>query len=64
MVFDQNAIIVVNVALRVPQQISWQLVRDHFQRPGASGDVSILARAGCGKSGLTAISQRAATPDE
>jgi superfamily II DNA or RNA helicase len=55
MAFNQEAAIVDNSHLRIPQRAGWAAIRDHFSRPGATSEVGIILPVGCGKSGLIAI---------
>ena len=55
MAFDQQAFVIGNDALRIPQREGWAHVRDHFRRDGAAREVGIVLPVGCGKSGLIAI---------
>src|SRR5689334_22370449 len=55
MPFDQEASVLTNTRLRIPQREGWASIRDHFRAPGARRDVGIVLPVGCGKSGLIAI---------
>jgi superfamily II DNA or RNA helicase len=54
--FDQQATVVDNQRLRIPQREGWVHIRDHFARPGVGREAGIVLPVGCGKSGLIAIS--------
>lgn len=56
MPFNQQASILGNQQLRVPQQEGWTHIHDHFARDGAAREVGLILPVGCGKSGLIAIS--------
>ncbi|MCY1220226.1 hypothetical protein D9M72_322320 [compost metagenome] len=55
MAFNQEAEIVDNPHLRIPQRAGWAAIRDHFSRLGATSEVGIILPVGCGKSGLISI---------
>lgn len=55
MPFNQQANILGNHRLRIPQRNGWIAIRDHFAQARASRDVGLVLPVGCGKSGLIAI---------
>ncbi|TEQ18915.1 DEAD/DEAH box helicase [Pseudomonas aeruginosa] len=55
MPFNQDAQILENLALRIPQQEAWAAIRDHFAQPGCDSEVGLVLPVGCGKSGLIAV---------
>jgi superfamily II DNA or RNA helicase len=54
--FNQQANIVGNVSLRIPQRDGWIAIRDHFARVGSDREVGVVLPVGCGKSGLITLS--------
>ncbi len=61
MPFNQEANVLGNLRLRVPQKEGWTHIRDHFARYNAAREVGLVLPVGCGKSGLIAITPFALT---
>jgi superfamily II DNA or RNA helicase len=51
----RNADISGNLKLRKPQREGFEAIKDHFSKPEADREVSVILPVGCGKSGLITI---------